>query len=199
MEILNVYSKSQNNWTIRPGPVGSVGEANIQVRLRGNTPDSGIKFVKYSSGDNERKYGSMIQDGMSGYGPRVIDRKFGSRPQQKTSVGWRFQNIIPVDRSSTSVMASLGAYSWDNKRAQVLKAKVTGDKFLPTPGGYSVKNIEGLSRGGQVPRVVLSESGAAPLPSINANLTAPITESNELVVKTESDRPSGLRPPNGRF
>ena len=133
MEIINVYERAQNNWTIRPGPVGSVGDCNMQVKLKHNMPDSEIRYDHEFSGPNEKFYGSNVQDGAYGSGgsARVIDRKLGSRPTHKTSVGWKFQNIIPVDRSSSTVMSSLGQYSWDNKRATVMRAKLTGEKFLP--------------------------------------------------------------------
>lgn len=182
MEIINVYEKSQNNWTIRPGPVGSVGDANLQVRLRGNTPDSKIRYDKEFSGVQEKYYGSKVQDGSYGAGTaRVIDRKFGSRPGHKTSVGWIFQDIIPTDRKSETILQPLGRYKWDNQQATVLRAKVSGEKFLPAPGLYDkslLQQTQSLARGNQVPRVVLSESGAQPLPSASGSLTTITTNQN---------------------
>lgn len=182
MEIINVYEKSQNNWTIRPGPVGSVGDANLQVRLKGNMPDSKIRYDKEFSGTQEKFYGSKVQDGCYGAGAaRVIDRKFGSRPGHKTSVGWIFQDIIPTDRKSETTLQPLGRYKWDNQQATVIHAKVSGEKFMPLPGLYDkslLQQTQSLARGNQVPRVVLSESGAQPLPSASGSLTTITTNQN---------------------
>ena len=182
MEIINVYEKSQNNWTIRPGPVGSVGDANLQVRLRGNMPDSKIRYDKEFSGVQEKYYGSTVQDGDYGSGTaRVIDRKFGSRPGHKTSVGWRFQDIIPTDRKSETTMQSLGRYKWDNQQATVIRAKVSGEKFLPTSGVYDrslLQTTQSLARGNQVPRTVLTESGSDPIASVSGSLTTSMLNQN---------------------
>jgi hypothetical protein len=52
--------------------------------------------------------------------------------------------VIPVDISAPS-------YSWENRIANVYKAKLTGTNFLPMPGGYSPDG--GTPRGGQVPQL----------------------------------------------
>lgn len=187
MEIINVYEKSQNKWTIRPGPVGSVGDANMQVRLKGNMPDSKIRYDHEFSGPNEKFYGSNVQDGVSGSGgsARVISRKIGSRPGQKTSVGWKMQNILPEDRYSETVMKSLGTYSWDLKRAQLIQAKVSGERFLPGGGGYDkslLQATKSLARGNQHPRVVDVERGNEYLNDASGSLTS--TEMNQNIISS---------------
>lgn len=44
------------------------------------------------------------------------------------------------------------SYSWRNKQATVLKGRVSGENFLPLPGGYQPSS-NSRPRGGQVPRV----------------------------------------------
>ena len=183
MEIINEYEKSQNNWTIRPGAVGSVGDVNMQVRLKGNMPDSKIRYDKDFSGKNEKFYGSNVQDGAYGSGgsARVIDRKFGSRPGHKTSIGWRFQDVIPVDRKSDTVLSPLGPYTWNNKRAEVVRAKVSGQNFLPEPMGYNLsllQSTQSVARGNQTPRVVLTESGSTPLANVSGSVTTQALNQN---------------------
>lgn len=178
MEIINVYEKSINNWTIRPGPVGSVGDTHMQVRLRQTGPDSHTRYDKDFSGKEEKFYGSNVQDGQFGSGgsARVIDRKFGSRPGHKTSVGWRFQDLIPTDRSSMTTLKHMGPFTWDNQRASVLRAKVSGEKFMPSPLGYDktlLRETQSLARGNQVPRVVLTESGSQPIASVPGSIVNP--------------------------
>lgn len=170
MEVLRTKTVTNNHWTISPGPVGSVGDVNLQVRLKHNTPDAPLRFDSSFSGKNLKYLGSYVQDGAYGSGApaRTIQRKMGIRNAQKTDIGWRKQDIIPVDRTTLPKYAPLGPYTWNNKRAQVFRAKVTGQAFLPTPGGYDsslLQETRSIARGNQVPRVVLTESGAAPTPS----------------------------------
>lgn len=161
MEVLRAKTVTNNHWTISPGPVGSVGDVNMQVRLKHNTPDAPLRFDKTFSGKNLRYLGSNVQDGSYGSGgsARTITRKFGIRNAQKTEVGWRKQDIIPVDRTTQPKFAPLGPYTWNNQRAQVFRAKISGQAFLPTPGGYK-QTAQG--RGNVIPRTVLTESGGAP-------------------------------------
>jgi hypothetical protein len=135
----------------------------MQIRLKHNMPDAPLRFSKTFGA---LKYlGSNVQDGSFGSGgsARTITRKFGSRPGQKTDVGWIKQDIIPVDRTTQPKYAALGPYTWNNKRAQVFRAKISGQAFLPSPMGYDKSLLQGRNtRGNQVPRVVLTESGSAP-------------------------------------
>lgn len=163
MEVLRTKTVTNNHWTISPGPVGSVGDVNMQVRLKHNMPDAPLRFDKTLSGKNLRYLGSNVQDGAYGSGgsARTIQRKIGIRNAQKTDVGWRKQDVIPVDRTTLPKYAPLGPYTWNNQRAQVFRAKISGNAFLPTPGGYA-QTAGVMGRGNQVPRVVLTEAGGVP-------------------------------------
>ena len=52
----------------------------------------------------------------------------------------------------TPVFQSQPSYSWVNRQAQVKKTLVTGENFLPLPGGYQPTPGQ-IPRGGSVPRV----------------------------------------------
>jgi hypothetical protein len=163
MEVLRTKTVTNNHWTISPGPVGSVGDVNMQVRLKHNMPDAPLRFEKEFSGKNLKYLGSNVQDGSFGSGApaRTIQRKIGIRNAEKTDIGWRKQDIIPVDRTTQPKFAPLGPYTWNNQRAQVFRAKISGQAFLPVPPPYDKTQV-GITRGNQVPRVVLTESGGVP-------------------------------------
>jgi hypothetical protein len=44
------------------------------------------------------------------------------------------------------------SYSWKNRQAQVFKSRVSGENFLPLPGGFKPE-AGSTPRGGQVPRI----------------------------------------------
>ena len=179
MEVIRTSTVTNNHWEIRPGPVGSVGDANMQIRYAQNMPDSDMLFSQTFGGSNLKYLGSNVQDGSFGSGgsARTIIRKFGIRPGQKTAVGWMKQDLIPTDRTTDPLSAPLGPYTWNNKRAQVFRAKISGQAFLPSPGGYDKSLLQGRNaRGNQHPRIVLTEAGSAPTPqSLNY-----ISEANNL-------------------
>lgn len=170
-----------NRWdkdSIRPGPVGSVGDVNLQVQLKKSAPDLPNRFEKAFSGKNEVWGGSNISDGQytgfssGGRGAVVAEKSAFSRTGFKTSVGWRFQNIIPTDRSKDVKMVPLGQFSWNSEKAKIYKAKVTGEQFLPLPGGYGSSS---LTRGGAYPVVVAETAGeGVPLPATAVKITDPI-------------------------
>lgn len=164
MEVLRTNTVTNNHWTIRPGPVGSVGDVNMQVRLKHNMPDAPLRYDKQFSGKNLKYLGSNVQDGSFGSGApaRTISRKMGIRNAEKTDIGWRKQDVIPVDRTTQPKFASLGPYTWNNQRAQVFRAKISGQAFMPAPMGYDKSVAKGVLRGNQNPRVVLTESGSVP-------------------------------------
>lgn len=182
MEVIRTKTVTNNHWTISPGPVGSVGDANMQVRLKHNTPDAPLRFDKTFSGKNLKYLGSNVQDGSFGAGApaRAIQRKMGIRNAQKTDVGWRKQDIIPVDTTRQPISAPLGPYTWNNQRAQVFRAKISGQSFLPSPMGYDKSQARGVLRGNQVPRVVLTEMApSAPTPeSLNYINVANVAAAN---------------------
>jgi hypothetical protein len=202
MEVLRTKTVTNNHWTISPGPVGSVGDVNMQVRLKHNMPDAPLRFDKTLSGKNLRYLGSNVQDGAYGSGgsARTIQRKIGIRNAQKTDVGWRKQDVIPVDRTTLPKYAPLGPYTWNNQRAQVFRAKISGNAFLPTPGGYK-QTVQG--RGNQIPRVVLTEAGGVPtaqslnyIEAANAAANNLARQGGSVVSPTSAGTtPQGLVPP----
>ena len=181
MEVLRAKTVTNNHWTISPGPVGSVGDVNMQVRLKHNMPDAPLRFEKEFSGKNLKYLGSNVQDGSFGSGApaRTIQRKMGIRNAEKTDIGWRKQDIIPVDRTTQPKFAPLGPYTWNNQRAQVFRAKISGQAFLPVPPPYDKTQV-GITRGNQVPRVVLTESGAVPTGESLNYIAAANTAANNL-------------------
>lgn len=96
-----------NRWdhdSIRPGPVGSVGDALTQVRLKHSNPDLPLRFQGWNSHANEPRFGSNVQDGQwlshdDNGGPNfTIDTNWGGRRDFRTNVGWRWQDLRAVDR-----------------------------------------------------------------------------------------------------
>lgn len=52
------------------------------------------------------------------------------------------------------------SYSWRNKQATVIRARISGENFLPLPGGYRPESTS-RPRGGQVPRITdVSQPGS---------------------------------------
>ena len=162
--------KSLNRWdysSIRPGPVGSVGDALITPRLKSSLPGD-FRWETDYYGNNESLYGSSITDGAkqsynSGGGPaRTLDTNWGSRRRFKTRYGYIFQNIHPPDKRVEPEVGELPQYSWRNKVARVDNLQKTGDLFKRTSG--LVGNPNGPTRGGQFPRVtdVVGEMGLEP-------------------------------------
>lgn len=187
MEVLRAKTVTNNHWTISPGPVGSVGDANMQVRLKHNMPDAPLRFDKAFSGKNLKHVGSNIQDGSYGGGSsRTVQRKIGNRYGNKTDVGWRKEDVIPPDTTRQPISNPLGPYTWNNQRAQVFRAKISGQAFLPAPMGYDKSQANGILRGNQVPRVVLTE----------ASLSAPTPESlNYIAAANNLARQGGIVEP----
>jgi len=181
MEVLNTFVRGINRWdkdSIRPGPVGSVGDVNLQVQLKKSSPDMANRYDYAFSGKNEVWGGSNVSDGQytgftsGGRGAEVASKSAFTRTSFKTSVGYQFQNIVPTDRASMTKMVPLGQYSWDSEKAVIYRAKVTGDQFLPLPGGYGSQS---LTRGSAFPVVVAETVGdGVPLPAAVVNVTDPI-------------------------
>lgn len=180
MEIL--YKRSINRWdkdSFRPGPVGPVGEVITSVRLKQSAPDMAERYDKTFSGKKQPWSGSNISDGMwkgftsGGRGAVVVNRNYDREPM-KTSVGWVMQNIKAPDMTTEPKMTPLGRYGWDTTVGSIIKAKVTGDLFLPAPGAYGPTS---LARGTQKPGVIFSGNGASGgllLPAADVNITDPM-------------------------
>jgi hypothetical protein len=146
----------KNTLVISPGVVGSVGDVLNSVRLRQSAPDMMLRYDQVFSGRNEPRSGSNVQDGYSysytsGGGPsRTLDSNWTNK-KFKTAHGWIYQDLRVPDKTLTEIMGSTGRYDWYNRVANTYQAKITGDMFLPLPGGYQPS---GVPRGGQVPRII---------------------------------------------
>lgn len=171
-----------NRWdkdSIRPGPVGSVGDVNMQVKLKKSAPDMKDRYDPTFSGKNEPWSGSNVSDGMwygwtsGGREATVISKALPNiQDRGKTAVGWVMQNIVPTDRSRITKVTPLGRYGWDTTVGSVLKAKTTGELFLPLPEGY---NKTRLPRGSGFPRIIASSTGAGvALPAADVKITDPV-------------------------
>lgn len=186
---MEVLERRLNNWdktSIRPGPVGSVGDVNNQVRLKHSAPDLPLRYAKQFSGKNEERSGSNVTDGMwygytsKGYAARTIEEPLGYRPGFKTAVGWIKEDVRQLDTTREPKLGSLGDFKWQSQVASVKRAKVTGDLFLPLPGGYS-KALLGsqIPRGSQIPIIRAESEGlGVPLPAAKVKVTDPIFGEN---------------------
>lgn len=180
MEILNARIKPLNRWdkdSIRPGPVGSVGDVNLQVKLKHSAPYLPNRYDKAFSGKNEVWSGSNISDGQwtgytsGGRGAVTLTQPLPARVGFKTPVGYVIENVVPQDRSRIVKTVPLGQYSWETETARIYKAKTTGEQFLPLPMGY---NKTTLPRGSQFPVIVAESTGTGTvLPAAEVEITDP--------------------------
>jgi len=194
MQVLTTPTAAINRWdkdSIRPGPVGSVGDVNLQVKLKKSANYLPDRFQSQFSGRNEVYSGSNVSDGQykgftsGGRGGITLKLPLPPRDGFKTAVGWVFENIVPTDNSRQPKMGSLGQYSWEQEQARIYKAKTTGDQFLPLPMGYGKPN---LPRGSQNPVIVARSYGVGtPLPAAEVNITDPVFGENGAI---EVDVPS---------
>lgn len=154
-----------DNDSIRPGPVGTVGDVLGSIKLKHSTPQLPIRTEKF-----KKTIGSNVQDGdqksftSKGLGARVVDSNWGGRRSFKTSHGWVLQDIRSQDRLHEPHLGSAPQYSWRNKIATTYEARRTGNLFLPLPGGYLPSPGE-IERGQIVP-VVTNVEGGEMTPSI---------------------------------
>jgi hypothetical protein len=107
----------------------------------------------------------------------VYTEKLPFRQGFKTAVGWVKEDIIPTDRTRETKVDPIGNFGYKTKIASVYKAKITGELFLPVPGGYNVSMLNGATpRGSQIPRIVAQSSGQIiPDVPINTPITKPDT------------------------
>lgn len=163
MEILRAPLNVWNKDSIRPGPVGSVGDVLLGVRFKQSQPDSDMRWDPQFSNGQEVYNGANISDGThagfttGGGVAKTLRQPFGYRPGFKTAIGWERQDIVPVDRSRTSMMSSAGQYSWDSKVGRVNNAASTGKFFTPLPGGYGLEKGQ-IPRGGNDPIIIASSN-----------------------------------------
>ena len=173
MESIVVPINRWNKQSIRPGPVGSVGDVNIQVELRKSTPAMKARFDPKWSKANAKWSGSNVQDGSKrgftslGGAARVKALRWRNRRSFKTDVGWIKEDIVPLDRKRETKMGSTGDLGWNIQVANIFKARTTGDSFLPSPGEFK-KEASGIHRGGLKPRVIATAGSSLP--------NAPVTD-----------------------
>lgn len=148
-----------NRWdhdSVRPGPVGSVGDVHLTPRLKTSMHGEPIRWGP-NAHEQECRLGANISDGevpAYGDGGRVAalhDSNWGWRDSFRTERGWRHEDVRAPDRTTIEMMGGLPQYSWHNTLATTHHARVSGDAFLPLPGGYG-PGPDDLTRGGLAPR-----------------------------------------------
>lgn len=158
---INQWDKS----SIRPGPVGSVGDALLQVKLKHSSIDLPERYDPAFSKGNEKYLGTNLSDGQwAGYASgggvaRTLVSQLPYRQGFKTQLGWIHEDLRPTARTTEPQMGGAGQYKWKTQVARTYKAKMTGDMFLPLPGGYAVNLASGITRGSSIPRIVAESSG----------------------------------------
>jgi len=169
--------RPMNRWNhdrIQPGNVGSVGDVNLQPRLKHSAPDLPLRYQPDFAHKNEVFLGSNVQNGssasyVSGGGPAsVVDSNWGGRRDFKISHGWIYQDMRAPDTLHEPLLGETPHYSWNNKIATTYEAFRTGNQFLPVPGAYMLHPGE-VPRGGQVPRIVDNEAQEDDIALTNVN------------------------------
>lgn len=157
MEPLTDTRKYANNHQfLSAGPVGSVGDVNLNVRLKHSMPDLDIRYDPTFSGKNAPDYGSSVTDGQNksffthGMGNRVMNGNWGGSRDFKVSNGWKYQDLRVPDRRMEPITGNIPSYMWNNQVATVYEARRTGENFLPVPGEYRLAVGE-VPRGAQFP------------------------------------------------
>lgn len=138
--------KSVNNMeSVRPGLVGSVGDALIWGQLAKSTPDSPINW-------DPTFYGRTLNGSLTTPQPYVYDSAWNMGRHEQTAYGLIQQDLRAPDKlHEPTVFGGNPNYSWNNKVATVYEAKVRGNKFLPLPGRYQLSPGE-VPRGTQIVR-----------------------------------------------
>jgi len=180
---MDILTKPINIWdknSIRPGPVGSVGDVNTSVRFKQSAPDLAPRYSKQFSGKVGENSGSNVADGMwhgytsGGRVARTITAPLGYRQGFRTGVGWLIEDLRAPDTTRVPQMGTIGNFGWQSQIASVKRAKVTGDLFLPLPGGYSIGLTDGIPRGSQIPSIVAESEGTGiALPAAAVKVTDP--------------------------
>lgn len=155
---LNLWNKN----SIRPGSQSTVGEVNLQTRLKQSAPDLAPRYAEWTKGQNEVFYGSNVQDGnqesfmSQGLNARTVGRKLWKNRGFRTAVGWRHEDLVPPDKKVETKLAGNPQFGWKSQQSKIYKAKVSGENFLPLPGGYGPTE---LTRGTQYPLVIQRTAG----------------------------------------
>lgn len=197
---MEVYTAPVNVWNkdaIRPGPVGSVGDVLLGVRLKQSAPELAGRWDASYSGKNEVYSGSNIADGYhagftSGGGvAKTLTKRMPYRQGFKTPVGWIKEDVRPVDRTRTALMGSLGQYSWDAQVGRIERASSTGEFFKPLPGGYAAGEGQ-VPRGSQIPRIVAESTGEGnALPPTEVKVTDPDFGERGSIPNPAGNQPQG--------
>jgi hypothetical protein len=146
---------------LSPGLVGSIGDVNMATRMR--TSNAAMFPVMFSK-DAARlpRLGSELQDGDTlaqvnggGYPATTLAYKWNVKQSTKTDVGDRWQDLRQNDRYVEPIVVGQNQYDFKNIVAQIEKAKVSGNQFLPLPNGYG--ELTGNPRGGLLPSIVATE------------------------------------------
>lgn len=178
--------KPLNRWdysSIRPGPVGSVGDVLVSQRLKASLPGD-FRWDATYYGRQESLYGSSVSDGQyigfnSEGGPaKTIDSAWGGRRRFETSHGWVIQDLRQTDKSVTSILSATPQYSWRNRVASVQNASRTGDLFRRDGPGVLAPN--GPTRGGAFPMVtdIVAGGGLPLVDELAPNTNTTHTEQN---------------------
>ena len=194
---MNQWNKS----SIRPGPVGSVGDVLTSVRIKQSLPDMAIAYDKKFNPQNSTKRGSNVQDGQyfsysnDGSGAQVKKQKLSRNSSFKTTTGWYHQDIIAPDRYVEPKQLPLGNSGYNTQVAQILSKQ--GTAFQELPGGYAPPPNT-LLRGNNYPRVVnglVDSSSTSNLPNSiimpsseqMSKIAKPVSYTNPLFVKVKTE------------
>ena len=182
---MNPWDKS----SIRPGPVGSVGDVLTSVRIKQSTPDMPFAYDKTFGPSSDVLRGSNVQDGRcesyfdGGYGAVTKKQRWSNNYTGfKTATGWIAQNIIPEQRTTDPKVGSQGRQGFETQAAAILNRQ--GDMFGELPGGYKAP-AGVLPRGGLLPRTVNPEAMPNEIP-------APINFSDPVQAKKPIPTVGGL-------
>lgn len=167
MEYLHEPKYRLNVWndnSIRPGSQGSVGDVLAQQRLKQSAPDLAPRYENWSSKANSIYYGSNVQNGTqesfttTGLAARSVGRKVWRNRGYKNDIGWVHQDIVPTDRTRETKLAANPQFGWKSQQSRIYRAKVSGENFLPLPGGYGPTGE--TPRGSQFPLVTQKTDGS---------------------------------------
>jgi hypothetical protein len=167
---LNKWNKS----SIRPGPVGSVGDVRTSERIKQSMPDMDFAWSKKFKPENSMLRGSNVQDGRwysfstQGFNAAVKTKKIKRNGYFNTAVGMEFQNIIPEPRKMEPKLLDQPGYGWKSQAAEIVQR--SGDMFTSLPGGYGPTR---MTRGGVFPTNVSH--------SISRNTPTYLPSSGELI------------------
>lgn len=193
-----------NQWdkkSIRPGPVGSIGDVLTSIRIKQSSTDMPFAYDKTFAPKNDVLRGSNVQDGQwysfsdGGYGAQVKRRKLDKNPSFKTATGWIQQDIIPTDRYVEPKPMPLGKTVWNTQVSEILTKQ--GTMFQESPGGYAAPPNT-MFRGNQFPRPVnltainpimpttaqVLTSVVTPMQDQATSITKPVNLASPIYVKT---------------